>query len=68
MLRSPLFNGRMLCCAAWTKPMRILVVEDERKLAELIARALRAERYAVDTVHDGHAAWEMLETYEYDLV
>jgi len=48
--------------------MRILVVEDEKKLAELIARALRAERCAVDTAHDGHAAWEMIETYDYDLL
>jgi two-component system, OmpR family, copper resistance phosphate regulon response regulator CusR len=48
--------------------MRILVVEDEKKLAELIARALRAERYAVDAAHDGHAAWEMIETYDYDLI
>jgi two-component system copper resistance phosphate regulon response regulator CusR len=48
--------------------MRILVVEDERKLAELIARALRAERYAVDTAYDGASAWKMIETYDYDLV
>jgi two-component system copper resistance phosphate regulon response regulator CusR len=48
--------------------MRILVVEDERKLAELIARALRAERYAVDTAYDGSSAWKMIETYDYDLV
>jgi DNA-binding response OmpR family regulator len=48
--------------------MRILVVEDEKKLAELIARALRAERYAVDTAHDGSDAWQMIETYDYDLV
>jgi DNA-binding response OmpR family regulator len=48
--------------------MRILVVEDEKKLAELISRALRAERYAVDTAHDGHTAWEMIETYDYDLM
>ncbi len=48
--------------------MRILVVEDERKLAELIARALKADRYAVDTAHDGKAAWQMIETYSYDLV
>ncbi|MFZ0553045.1 MAG: response regulator transcription factor, partial [Steroidobacteraceae bacterium] len=46
--------------------MRILVIEDEKKLSDLIARALRAERYAVDVAYDGHAAWEMIETYEYD--
>jgi two-component system, OmpR family, copper resistance phosphate regulon response regulator CusR len=48
--------------------MRILVVEDERKLSELIARSLRAERYAVDTAYDGHTAWQTIETYDYDLV
>jgi two-component system copper resistance phosphate regulon response regulator CusR len=48
--------------------MRILVVEDEKKLTELIARALQAERYAVDTALDGRAGWEMAQAYEYDLV
>ena len=48
--------------------MRILVVEDEKKLAELISRSLRAERYAVDTAHDGAAAWVLIETYDYDLL
>ncbi len=48
--------------------MRILVVEDERKLAELISRALKAERYAVDTAHEGGAAWVLIDTYDYDLV
>ncbi|HUN72357.1 MAG TPA: response regulator transcription factor [Steroidobacteraceae bacterium] len=48
--------------------MRILVIEDEKKLSELIARALRAERYAVDVACDGQAAWQMIETYEYDLL
>ena len=28
--------------------MRILVVEDEKKLAEMVARGLKAERYAID--------------------
>jgi two-component system, OmpR family, copper resistance phosphate regulon response regulator CusR len=48
--------------------MRILVVEDEKKLSELIARALRAESYAVDVANDGQAAWQTIETYDYDLV
>jgi DNA-binding response OmpR family regulator len=48
--------------------MRILVIEDEKKLTELVARALRAERYAVDVALDGHTAWQMIETYEYDLL
>ncbi len=48
--------------------MRLLLVEDEPKLAELIARALRAERYAVDVAADGRAGWELAQAYEYDLV
>jgi DNA-binding response OmpR family regulator len=48
--------------------MRMLLVEDEKKLCELIARALKAERYAVDVANDGSAGWEMADSYDYDLV
>ncbi len=48
--------------------MRILLVEDEKKLCELIERALKAERYAVDTAYDGLSGWELAEAYDYDLV
>jgi len=48
--------------------MRLLLVEDEKKLAELVARALRSESYAVDVVEDGMRGWELAQSYEYDLV
>jgi two-component system copper resistance phosphate regulon response regulator CusR len=48
--------------------MRILVVEDEHKVADMVARGLRAERYAVDTAADGEAGWAMVNTYQYDLI
>jgi DNA-binding response OmpR family regulator len=48
--------------------MRILLIEDEKKLADLISRALKAERYAVDMAHDGDSGWAMANTYEYDFV
>src|SRR3712207_6760603 len=35
---------------------RVLVVEDERRLARLVARVLREEGYAVETVGDGRSA------------
>ena len=39
--------------------MRLLVVDDEVRLAESIARALRAEGFDVDMVHDGNdAVWQ----------
>jgi DNA-binding response OmpR family regulator len=49
-------------------PMRILIIEDERKVAEMVARGLKAERYAVDTAADGEAGWLMTQTCDYDLV
>jgi two-component system copper resistance phosphate regulon response regulator CusR len=48
--------------------MRILVVEDENKVAELVARGLRADRCAVDTAGDGNTGWAFANTYDYDLV
>src|ERR1700761_8626668 len=47
--------------------MRILVVEDEKKLADMVNRGLKAERYAVDVANDGETGWQMASTYEYDL-
>src|SRR5579864_4899699 len=48
--------------------MRILFVEDELKLCELVARALKAERYAVDVAGDGNAGWSLADAYDYDLI
>jgi two-component system copper resistance phosphate regulon response regulator CusR len=47
--------------------MRILLVEDEKKLADMVARGLKAERLAVDVAHDGETGWQMASSYEYDL-
>jgi len=48
--------------------MRILLVEDEKKVAEIIERGLKAERYAVDICHNGREGWEMAAAYEYDII
>ncbi len=45
--------------------MRILVVEDERELAEILRRGLTAEGYSVDVAHDGHQALEHARFDEY---
>jgi DNA-binding response OmpR family regulator len=49
-------------------PVRILVVEDERLLADGIAEGLRLETLAVDVVYDGATALERLAVNEYDVV
>ncbi len=48
--------------------MRILVVEDERLLAEAIAEWLRGDAHAVDLALDGDAALERLAVNDYDVV
>jgi DNA-binding response OmpR family regulator len=48
--------------------MRLLLIEDERKMADVVARGLRAERFAVDVAHDGDTGWEMATGVDYDLI
>lgn len=50
--------------------MRILVIEDEKKLAQALKRGLEREGYAVDYVLDGDAGQRRVELYEkeYDLI
>jgi DNA-binding response OmpR family regulator len=46
--------------------MRILVVEDERRVASFICRALRENAYAVDVVNNGERALEAATEGRYD--
>jgi DNA-binding response OmpR family regulator len=48
--------------------MRLLIVEDDRKLAEFVARGLRAERFSVDIASDGFEGQRYLDSYQYDLL
>ena len=48
--------------------MRILVIEDERRLCNIIKRGLLEEGYAVDTAYDGEDGEYLAETNPYDLI
>lgn len=48
--------------------MRILLVEDEKKMAGFIERGLRQESYAIDVAHDGARGIYLAENHPYDLV
>ena len=48
--------------------MRLLLIEDERKVADFVARGLKAERFAVDVAQDGQSGWEMATACSYDLI
>lgn len=48
--------------------MRILLVEDERRMASFIKRGLEEERYVVDVAPNGENAFFLAETNHYDLI
>jgi heavy metal response regulator len=48
--------------------MRILVVEDEKKVASFLKKGLEEEYFAVDCAYDGEEALFMVEANDYDLV
>jgi heavy metal response regulator len=48
--------------------MRILVVEDEKKVASFIKRGLEEENFTVEVAHDGEEGLYMGETNPYDLI
>ncbi|MEM9949361.1 MAG: response regulator transcription factor [Cyanobacteria bacterium P01_D01_bin.36] len=48
--------------------MRILLVEDDVRLAETLAEALNDQRYIVDIAADGETGWHQAKTLEYDLL
>jgi two-component system copper resistance phosphate regulon response regulator CusR len=48
--------------------MRILVIEDDRKVAGFIQSGLQQEGHAVDALHDGSLAGDQAATVDYDAV
>ncbi|MDT8342781.1 MAG: response regulator transcription factor, partial [Longimicrobiales bacterium] len=47
--------------------MRILVVEDDKKVASFVEQGLREEGYSVDVAHDGEDGSLKAAVYDYDL-
>lgn len=47
---------------------RILVVEDERRIADFLVRGLTEEGYSVELAEDGRMAWNRLQSETWDLV
>lgn len=48
--------------------MRVLVVEDDVQLAEMLTEALTTRQYSVDVAFDGEIARDWVETLTYDLI
>ncbi len=48
--------------------MRILIVEDEHKIANSIKKGLEQESYAVDVAYDGTVGFDLASTEDYDVI
>jgi DNA-binding response OmpR family regulator len=48
--------------------VRILLVEDDESIAEVLKAALTSQHYLVELATDGEAGWELAEAFEYDLI
>jgi DNA-binding response OmpR family regulator len=61
-------DSTMASASATQANMRVLLVEDERKVASFIARALREDAYAVDLAENGQMALEFAVDRVYDAI
>ncbi len=69
--KAPAWSGAIIPAGNSPKErhiMRILLVEDERKVASFIARALRENAYAVDIAENGEKALELSTDVTYDAI
>lgn len=48
--------------------MRVLVVEDEIKMAALLKQGLEEQNHSVEVAHDGRAAVELASSYDFDVI
>jgi diguanylate cyclase (GGDEF)-like protein len=48
--------------------MRILLVEDDELIGELLVKSLTSQHYTVDFAKDGQEGWDLADLYTYDLI
>lgn len=48
--------------------MRILLVDDDTAIVQVLKKLLEHEKYVVDVAYDGMSAWDLTESWEYDLI
>src|SRR5205085_10026404 len=67
-LSKAVFAWKARLWRAFSGLMRILVVEDDEKVAALVERALKEEQFAVDVARDGECGLFQAQSVDYDLV
>lgn len=48
--------------------MRILLVEDDKLVAQVLEKALSSQHYVVDVAYNGQDGWELADAFSYDLI
>lgn len=48
--------------------MRILVVEDDEHILQVLTTILNSQNYVVEVAIDGQAGWNLIDTFDYDLI
>ncbi len=48
--------------------MKILLVEDDERIAQALAATLKERQYVVDLANDGEVGWNCIEAFDYDLI
>ena len=48
--------------------MKILIVEDDNRIAQPLAEDLRHQNHAVDIAHDGELGWDCIQVADYELI
>lgn len=61
-------SHRVLPCGTIFFDMRVLVVEDDKKVASFVRRGFTEESYAVDVAFDGETGAYQAENFDYDVV
>ena len=57
-----------MCFLIYNMAMKVIVVEDEAKVASFISRGLEEEGYSVDVAYDGKEGLELIKASSYDIV
>lgn len=48
--------------------MKLLLVEDDWEISELLSEVLTEQQYVVDVATDGQAGWDFVQAFDYDLI
>ena len=48
--------------------MKILIVEDDELVAQVLSNLLTHQNYAVEVAHDGEMGWDLVQAFDYDLI